>query len=237
MLYSIFDPEIKNAFISNDSTSITPKVGFVLSYKTTTTPERAAHMPVAEIPHPGRPNEVVQWEEVYELHPGAVSACFGVLAQINQSLVAHSVLLVAKRRISPDNRSSVTINSPKSGVLEGVLGDTQNLIDIFADGVLGDKLTASLLRAFSNLNHPTVRVLDAGIYLLFAPDIDETFYPHHASFNTKTVATFTQFGLDLNFRMAETVLADYKLTVDTTEETRYLDQNGNPVGPNFFSWL
>lgn len=237
MLFAISDPEISGAFITVNAGSLTPKLGFTLSYTTTTTPDNAAHMPVRDIPGLGKPVEPTRWEEYYELQPGAVSGRYGVLAQINNSLVNHRVMLVGKRRWNANNNSTLIIDKPDSGLLQGFLGDSQSFLAIFADSNLGDKLTKDLLRAFDALKHPAVRVVDSGIYLLYAPDIDETFYPHHASFNTHTVATFTQFGLNLNFRLADTVLVAYGLSVDTTVETTYLDEDGHVVMPNFFSWL
>lgn len=235
MLFSIFEPEIKSAsVVSTPGGGFT--LGFTLGYKTSSSTRADAHVPVSQIPHPGRPSELLAWEESYILKPGTISGHYGVLAQSNQSLVANRLELVGKRRIQ-NAGVSIQINEPTVGVLAGWLGVDQNYISIFADSVLGDKLTKQLLRAFADLKHPTVRVLDAGVYSLFAPNLDETFYPHHASFNTKTVATFTQFGLNLNFRLAESVLVEYDLSVDTTDEIYYLDAEGRVVSPNFFSWL
>lgn len=237
MLFAISEPEISGVYINVNAGSLTPKLGFTLSYTTTSTPDKAAHMPVRDIPGLGKPSEAMRWEEYYELQPGAVSGRYGVLAQIGSSLVNHRLALVAKRRWNGGSESFLVIDKPDNGLLHGFLGDSPSFLAIFADSNLGDKLTKDLLRAFDALKHPAVRVVDSGIYLLYAPDIDETFYPHHASFNTHTVATFTQFGLNLNFRLSETVLVGYGLSVDTTVETTYLDEEGHVVTPNFFSWL
>lgn len=237
MLFAISEPEISGASIAVNSGSLIPKLGFTLSYTTTTTPDHAAHMSVRDIPGLGRAKPTVRWEERYELRPGVESGHYGVLAQLGSALVNHRLELVAKRKISDSDQSTLLIQNPEAGLLQGFLGDTQSFLSIFADGALGDKMSADILRAFAALKHPSVRVLDAGIYLLFAPDIDETFYPHNASFNTRNVATFTQFGLNLNFRLAESILVTYGLSVDTTVETTYLDEAGQVITPNFFSWL
>lgn len=236
MLFNVFDVDIARSYVGNDSGQLKPVLGFTLTYKTTSTPNGALHLPVAEIPHPGRPNPIISWEETYELVPGAVHGNYGVLAIRNQSLVAHSLKLINKRRTSGQGQV-VTLANPSDGVLSGFLGDSQTFISIFADGVLGDRLSRVLLRSFQNLKRSDISVVDSGIYLLEAPDFDETFYPHNASFNTKTVATFTQFGLNLNFRLAESVLVEYGLSLDTETQTRYLDAAGKVVSPNFFSWL
>jgi len=235
VLFSIYEPEIKSAHVVSTPTGGFT-LGFILNYKTASAQRTDLHMPVSQIPHPGRPSELLLWEEVYSLKPGAVNGFYGMLTQTNQSLVAHRLELKGKRRICP-NDVSLTLNDPKGGLLSQWLGDSQSFISIFTDSELGAKLTRQLIRAFAELKHPTMNVLDAGVFTLVAPNKDETFFPHNASFNNKTVATFTQFGLDLNFRLAESVLVDYDLSADTTEETRYLDAKGNVVSPNFFSWL
>lgn len=235
MLFSIFEPEIKSASVlAVPGGGFT--LGFTLGYKTASSSRNDAHLAVDQIPHPGKPSELIQWEETYILKPGVNSGHYGVLTQSNQSLVANRVVLTGKTRRHV-NGMSVQINEPVCGVLSDWLGDNQNFTSIFADGALGDKLTKQLLRAIAELKHPSIRALDAGVYTLFAPNLDESFFPHHASFNTKTVATFTQFGLNLNFRLAESVLVEYDLSVDTTDEMFYLDAEGRVVSPNFFSWL
>lgn len=235
MLFSIFEPEIKSAnVVSTPSGGFT--LGFTLGYKTASSSRGDAHLPVSQIPHPGRPSELLQWTESYVLKPGVDNGHYGILTQTKQSLVANRIELTGKQRHHAGGMS-VQINEPVCGVLSGYLGADQNFTSIFADSVLGDRLTKQLLRAFSELKHPSIRALDAGVFTLFAPNLDESFYPHHASFNTKTVATFTQFGLNLNFRLAESVLVEYDLSVDTTDEMFYLDAEGRVVSPNFFSWL
>lgn len=237
MLFTVKDLEVTDAVVSMSPNKTDKQYGFVVKYSTHSTPHTDRHMAIDRIPHPGYLSEEVQWVEEYALVPGARHGYFSVLGQESVSLTAFSVVLVSKSRfVNGVELGNYPIESAR-GLLTEQIGLDQSDAAVFAASAAGDKLTRGILTAFGVLDAKQFRALDAGLYLLTKTVDDEHFNPHTVTYNTTTVAMFTQFDTALKFRLADTLLVPYGLSVDTTNGVTYLDEAGNVVSPNFFSWL
>lgn len=237
MLYSVIEPRIDSVFVSGTD-SLLPLYGFVLQYKTRSTPNDKLHVPVHNIRHQGI-SDTIEWQEIYHLVPGAKHSNYCVLGQDSRSLVGFHLFLRDRKRLDlPEQYTSTRERNVGFGILEGALGTDTTSVGIFTESNLGDVLTRQLKDAFDRVGYPRFRFLDSGVYLLNLADPDEEVLLHQASIGTRTVAAFSQDNLKLNFVLADTVIGDYGLVSDiSTDELRYLDENDNVVIPNFFTWL
>lgn len=237
MLYSVIEPRIDSVFVSGTD-SLLPLYGFVLQYKTRSTPNDKLHVPVHNIRHQGI-SDTIEWQEIYHLVPGAKHSNYCVLGQDSRSLVGFHLDLRDRKRLDlPEQYSSTRERNVGFGILEGELGTDTTSVGIFTESNLGAVLTRQLKDAFDRVGYPRFRFLDSGVYLLNLADPDEEVLLHQASIGTRTVAAFSQDNLKLNFVLADSVIGDYGLVSDiSTDELRYLDENDNVVIPNFFTWL
>lgn len=236
MLFTVKDIEVSGATVGVSADKVTRRYAFTVKYTTQSTPHKDRHIGIDLIPT-FHASEEVQWVEQYVLVPGARSGYFGVIGQDNVSLKAYHVELVHKERWTNGNHMGTFTLPTARGLLSEKIGDDQSDAANFAVSAVGDKFTRDLVAAFAQLGAKQFRALDAGLYLLFNTVEDEHFNPHNVTINERTVAMFTQFDTALKFRLAESLLVPYGLSVDTTNGVTYLDEAGNTVVPNFFSWL
>ncbi|QXO10969.1 hypothetical protein pEaSNUABM54_00143 [Erwinia phage pEa_SNUABM_54] len=236
MLFTVKDIEVAGATVGVSADKTTRRYAFTIKYTTQSTPHKDRHMGVDLIPM-FNTSEEIQWVEQYVLVEGARSGYYGIIGQDNVSLKAYRVELVSKERWANGVHMGSFQLPVARGLLTEKIGDDQSDAANFAVSAVGDKFTRDLVAAFAQLGAKQFRALDSGLYLLFNTVEDEHFNPHNVTVNERTVAMFTQFDTALKFRLAESLLVPYGLSVDTTNGVTYLDEAGNTLVPNFFSWL